>query len=105
MSVATPSSGEEPILAELAAAGFEVRSLTDLRHSGVRYRRRRAVRPVPLCRLPAVGLWCLPSVRARRHWFGAAGTALARLVWLVDQGRWCIDDGGMKRTCSLGRSG
>jgi hypothetical protein len=38
MSSASPAPGEEPILAELAVAGFETRSLADLRHSGVRYR-------------------------------------------------------------------
>jgi hypothetical protein len=38
MSSAAPAPGEEPILAELAAAGYRARSLADLRHSGVRYR-------------------------------------------------------------------
>jgi HEAT repeat protein len=38
MSSAAPAPGEEPILVELAAAGFETRSLADLRHSGARYR-------------------------------------------------------------------
>jgi len=44
MSVsAAPAPGEEPILADLAAVGFETRSLADLRHSGVRYRDAVAV--------------------------------------------------------------
>ncbi len=38
MRRAAPAPGEEVILAELAAAGYRVRSLADLRHSGVRYR-------------------------------------------------------------------
>jgi len=38
MRSAAPAPGEEPILAELAAAGYEARSLADLRHSGLRYR-------------------------------------------------------------------
>lgn len=38
MSSAAPAPGEEPILTELAAAGFETRSLADLRHSSTRYR-------------------------------------------------------------------
>lgn len=38
MSSAAPAAGEEPILAQLAAAGFPTRSLADLRHSGTRYR-------------------------------------------------------------------
>lgn len=33
-----PTSGEEPILDELSLVGFEVKSLADLRRSGVRYR-------------------------------------------------------------------
>lgn len=37
MSSAAPAAGEEPILAELAAAGFASPSLADLRHSGLRY--------------------------------------------------------------------
>lgn len=37
MSSATPAPGEEPILAELTAAGFPARSLADLRHSRTRY--------------------------------------------------------------------
>jgi HEAT repeat protein len=37
MSSALPVAGEEPILAELAEAGFVVCSLADLRRSGVRY--------------------------------------------------------------------
>ena len=35
---AVPVHGEEPILADLAAVGFEVASLADLRTSGLRYR-------------------------------------------------------------------
>jgi hypothetical protein len=35
---AAPAPGEAPILAAFAAAGFETRSLVDLRHSGMRYR-------------------------------------------------------------------
>jgi hypothetical protein len=38
MRSAAPASGEGAILAELAAVGFRVRSLADLRHSGTRYR-------------------------------------------------------------------
>jgi HEAT repeat protein len=38
MSSAPPAAGEAPILAELATAGFPSRSLSDLRHSGARYR-------------------------------------------------------------------
>ncbi|MCP4305631.1 MAG: HEAT repeat domain-containing protein [bacterium] len=38
MSSAPPAPGEEPILVDLAAAGFTSRSLADLRHSGARYR-------------------------------------------------------------------
>jgi HEAT repeats len=38
MSSATPASGEGPILADLASAGFETKSLADLRRSGARYR-------------------------------------------------------------------
>ena len=37
-SSAVPAPGEERILVDLAAAGFEVGSLADLRRSGVRYR-------------------------------------------------------------------
>lgn len=33
-----PAPGEEPILSELAGIGLSVRSLADLRHSGLRYR-------------------------------------------------------------------
>jgi hypothetical protein len=51
MSSAAPVPGEEPILADRAAVGFQVRSLADLRHSGVHY--RRAV-PVLLDWLPRV---------------------------------------------------
>lgn len=38
MGSATPVHGEAPILADLAAVGFAVGSLTDLRRSGIRYR-------------------------------------------------------------------
>lgn len=38
MGSAAPAPGEEPILVDLAAVGFEVGSLADLRRSGVRYR-------------------------------------------------------------------
>ncbi|MFF1531069.1 HEAT repeat domain-containing protein [Cellulomonas sp. NPDC058312] len=38
MRSAAPASGEEPILVDLAAVGFAVRSLADLRRPGVRYR-------------------------------------------------------------------
>lgn len=38
MSSAAPAAGEEAILAELAAAGYRVRSLAALRHSGAPYR-------------------------------------------------------------------
>lgn len=38
MSSAAPAPGEEPILVDLAAAGFSTRSLADLRRSGTRYR-------------------------------------------------------------------
>lgn len=51
MTSAAPAPGEEPILAELAVAGYQARSLADLRHSGVRY--REAV-PVLLGWLPRV---------------------------------------------------
>lgn len=48
---AAPAPGEEPILADLAEAGFPTRSLADLRHSGARY---RAAIPVLLSWLPRV---------------------------------------------------
>lgn len=38
MRPAEPAPGEDAVLADLGAAGFQVRSLADLRHSGVRYR-------------------------------------------------------------------
>lgn len=38
MGPAVPAPGEEPILADLSAVGYEVGSLADLRDSGVRYR-------------------------------------------------------------------
>jgi hypothetical protein len=48
---AEPAAGEELVLADLAAVGFGVRSLSDLRHSGTKY--RDAV-PVLLRWLPQV---------------------------------------------------
>jgi HEAT repeat protein len=51
MSSAAPAAGEEAILAELAAAGYRVRSLAELRHSGARY---RDVIPILLRWLPQV---------------------------------------------------
>lgn len=37
MASAEPAPGEGPVLASLAALGYETRSLADLRHSGTRY--------------------------------------------------------------------
>jgi hypothetical protein len=51
MSSAVPAAGEQVILAELAAAGYRVRSLAELRHSGARY---RSAVPVLLHWLPQV---------------------------------------------------
>lgn len=51
MRPAEPAPGEEAVLADLGAAGYQVRSLADLRHSGVRY--REAI-PVLLAWLPQV---------------------------------------------------
>jgi hypothetical protein len=51
MSSAVPAAGEEAILAELAEAGYRMRSLAELRHSGARY---RGAVPVLLRWLPQV---------------------------------------------------
>ncbi len=49
--VEPPAPGEEPILASLREVGYDVGSLAELRHSGVRY--RKAV-PILVAALPSV---------------------------------------------------
>jgi hypothetical protein len=65
MTSAEPAPGEEPILIELAAAGHDVRSMADLRHSRIRY--SEAV-PILLDWLPLVADPKLKGVRGHdRH--------------------------------------
>lgn len=69
-----PAPGEEPILVELAAVGFEVGSLADLRRSGVRYREA-----IPeLRRIPT---WHSSIRPAARIATGPTTTASCRSCW------------------------